>query len=201
MKVEKKTAPAKLSSAVRYICLAVWIGAIIAGVGSYLLYPHLFTAENIADFLRRFEGEIWVIYLAMSALRGFSLLPSTPLVIAGTLLFPDQPIAVLTVSISGILLSSTMIYYFSEFLGFNEYFENHKPELTHKLKAKLEHPLGFLFVALWAFFPLVPTDLVCYLAGTTKMNYWKFIAAIFVGELILCSCYVFFGGSLMTFVL
>ncbi|MBK6749624.1 MAG: TVP38/TMEM64 family protein [Pyrinomonadaceae bacterium] len=198
--MEKKTAAAKLSSAVRYICLAIWLGAMIAGVGSYLLYPHWFTADNIAEFLRRFEGEIWLIYLAMSALRGFSLLPSTPLVIAGTLLFPDQPLAVLAVSIGGILLSSTMIYYFSEFLGFHEYFEDHNPELTHKLKAKLEHPLGFLFVASWAFFPFVPTDLVCYLAGTTKMNYWKFITAIFAGELILCSCYVFFGSSLLKFV-
>ncbi len=200
MKVERKAAPAKLSSAVRYVCLAVWLCAIVAGMGSYLLYPHLFTAENIAEFLRKFEGEIWIIYLAMSALRGFSLLPSTPLVIAGTLLFPDQPFGVLTACIAGILLSSTMIYYFSEFLGFAEFFENHKPELTHKLKAKLEHPLGFIFVALWAFFPLVPTDLVCYLAGTTKMNYWKFFAAIFIGELIICSGYVFLGGSLMKFV-
>jgi len=189
-----------VSAAVRYICLAVWLGAVIAGVGSYLLYPHLFTAENIADFLRRFGGEIWLIYLAMSALRGFSLLPSTPLVIAGTLLFPDQPFAVLAVSIVGILLSSTMIYYFSEYLGFSEYFESHKPDLTYKIKAKLEHPLGFLFVALWAFFPLVPTDLVCYLAGTTKMKYWKFIAAVMVGELILCSIYIFFGGALLNFV-
>ena len=198
--MENRSAPKKLSSAVRYLCLAVWLGAIAAGVGSYLLYPHLFTAGNIADFLRRFAGEIWLIYLMMSALRGFSLLPSTPLVVAGTILFPDQPFAVLAVSIVGILLSSTMIYFFSEYLGFREFFEDHKPELTHKLKAKLEHPLGFLFVAIWAFFPLVPTDLVCYLAGTTKMNYWRFIAAVLAGELILCSIYIFFGGALLNFV-
>ena len=106
----------------------------------------------------------------------------------------------LLVSMTGIMLSSTMIYFFSEYLGFSEYFEGHKPELSHKIKAKLEHPLGFLFVAGWAFFPLIPTDLVCYLAGSTKMNYWEFIAAVFVGELILCVCYIYFGGSLLEFV-
>jgi len=89
------------------------------------------------------------------------LLPSTPLVIAGTLLFPGQPVAVFAVSILGIMLSSSMIYFFSEFLGFNDFFEGHKPELTHRVRARLEHPLGFIFVAVWAFFPLVPTDLVC----------------------------------------
>lgn len=186
--------------AVRYLCLAIWVSVIIGGVGSYLVYPHAFTAENIAAFLLRFEGAVWFVYLAMSGLRGFSLLPSTPLIIAGTLLFPAQPVTVFAVSMAGILISSSMIYFFSDFLGFSDYFESHKPELTHKLKARLEHPLGFIFVALWAFFPLVPTDLVCYLAGTTKMRYLEFIAAVLVGEAILCSIYIFFGGAMLGYV-
>lgn len=198
--MKKNSALAKTSSVLRLACLGVWLLAILAGAGSYLAYPQAFTAENIAAFLLRFQGEIWLVYLAMSALRGFSLLPSTPLVIAGTLLFPGQPFAVLAVSITGILLSSSMIYFFSEYLGFSDFFENHKPELTHKIKARLERPTGFLFVALWAFFPFVPTDLVCYLAGTTKMNYWKFIAAVVAGELILCSFYIFFGQAVLNYV-
>lgn len=120
--------------------------------------------------------------------------------LAGTILFPEQPAAVLAVSMIGILLSSTLIYYFSEFLGFDDYFEDHKPEMSYKIKGKLELPLGFLFVAGWAFFPFVPTDLVCYLAGTIRMRFWKFIIAIGLGELILCSIYVFFGGSLLKYV-
>jgi uncharacterized membrane protein YdjX (TVP38/TMEM64 family) len=196
--VGNRSALAKASSVVRRGCLAVWLVVILASVGSYMVYPQSFTAGNISAFLLRFQGEIWLVYFAMSALRGFTLLPSTPLVIAGTVLFPSQKIFVLIVSIVGISLSSSMIYFFSEYLGFNEYFENHKPELTHRIKARLEHPLGFLFVALWAFFPLVPTDLVCYLAGTTKMNYWKFIAAVMAGEMVLCSFYIFWGGSLIS---
>ena len=188
------------SRIVRTIVLVLWAAVVLVCIGTYIYDPSRFTAENIAEFLGRFSGVIWLIYLGFSIVRGITLLPSTPLVLAGTLLFPEQPFAVLVVSMTGILLSSTMIYFFSEYLGFNEYFEGHKPEPTHKIKAKLEHPLGFLFVAGWAFFPLVPTDLVCYLAGTTKMNYWKFIAAVFVGELILCICYIFFGGSLLKFV-
>lgn len=180
---------------VRKVLIAVWISIIAVCVGSYLTSPSSFTAENIALFMESFGHWVWGVYLIFSIVRGFSLLPSTPLVIAGTLLFPTQPFWVLTVSMVGILLSSTMIYYFSEFLGFDEYFEKKSPETVHKIKAKLEHPLGFLFVAGWAFFPFVPTDLVCYLAGTTRMNFAKFIAAIFVGELVLCYCYVYLGGS------
>lgn len=199
IQVNTKPALTKISSVLRIICLAIWALVILGGIGSYLMYPQAFTAENIATFLSRFQGEIWLVYLAMSTFRGFSLLPSTPLVIAGTLLFPSQPFAVLAASITGIMMSSSMIYFFSEYLGFSDFFESHKPELTHKIRARLERPTGSLFVALWAFFPLVPTDLVCYLAGTTKMNYWKFIAAVLAGELILCSVYIFFGGAVVKY--
>ena len=198
--MEKRSAPAKISTALRYISLVVWFAVLVAGIVSYLLYPQAFTAANIAEFLLKFQGEIWLVYLVMSALRGFSMLPSTPLVIAGTMLFPGQPFGVLAVSLVGILLSSSMIYFFSEYLGFSDFFEGHKPELTNRIKTKLEHPAGFIFIALWAYFPLVPTDLVCYLAGTTKMNYWKFILAVLVGETILCCFYVFFGGAMLDYV-
>lgn len=192
--------PKTIIAIIRWICILIWLGIAVTCVSIYLCDPSKFSADSIAGFLLRFDREVLLIYACLSILRGFTLLPSTPLVIAGTLIYPEQPLLVLFISLAGILLSSTMIYYFSEFLGFSDYFENHKPKLSHKLKAKLEHPLGFLFVALWAFFPLVPTDLVCYLAGTTKMNFWKFIAAIFIGELILCTCYIYFGGSLLKFV-
>ena len=91
---EKNSALAKTSSVLRLACLGVWLLAILAGAGSYLAYPQAFTAENIAAFLLRFQGEIWLVYLAMSALRGFSLLPSTPLVIAGSCGLDHRDIAV-----------------------------------------------------------------------------------------------------------
>ena len=187
----------RLSSIARKACLGLWLVVIVTGIAAYVIDPSLFSAENIAAFLNRFEGQIWVLYFVMSALRGLTLLPSTPLVIAGTLLFPDQPLAVLAVSLGGILISSSMIYFFSEVLGIAEYFERHKPDATHKMKARLEHPLGFVFVAAWAFFPLVPTDLVCYVAGTTKMNFVKFISAVLIGEAVLCSFYIWSGGYLL----
>ncbi len=187
----------RTTSTLRKIGIALWLAVIAGGIGSYLWDPGAFTAANIAAFLERFENTIWLVYLIFSIFRGFTLLPSSPLVVAGTILFPAQPFAVLTVSLVGIILSSSLIYYFSDHLGFSDFFESHKPELTHRIKQKLEHPLGFLFVAAWAFFPLVPTDLVCYLAGTTRMNFAKFITAVFAGEMTLCVIYIYFGGFLI----
>jgi uncharacterized membrane protein YdjX (TVP38/TMEM64 family) len=191
--------PSKVIFIIRTLLLAAWIGVIVSCLGTYIFNPDLFTPENVAGFLRRFQTEIWICYLAMSAARGFTLLPSTPMVIAGTVLFPDQPASVLVVSLVGILISSSLIYFASGFLGFRDYFERKKADLTNRIKARMEHPTGLLFVMLWAFFPLVPTDAVCYVAGTIKMSFPKFIVAVLAGETILCTIYVYLGRSFWSF--
>ena len=188
--------PSKVIFIVRVVSIAAWVGVIAACFMGYLADPGSFTPENIAAFLRHYQAEIWLFYLGMSVIRGFTLLPSTPLVLAGTILFPDNPIAVLAVSILGIVISSSLIYYCSGFLGFRDYFEKRRSDLARKIRTRLEHPAGIFFVALWAFTPVVPTDAVCYVAGTIRMTFSKFILALVAGELILCSIYVFLGGSL-----
>lgn len=182
---------------IRLSIIAAWATLIIAAIVFYISDPSKFSAANIASFISAFQTEIWLVYLAMSAVRGLTLLPSTPLVLAGTFLYPDRPWLVLLISMAGILISSSMIYYFSETLGFAEYFERKKPDAVARIRHRLEHPSGLTFVALWAFFPLVPTDAVCYVAGTIKMNFPKFICAVFIGELALCSVYVFTGLTLL----
>jgi uncharacterized membrane protein YdjX (TVP38/TMEM64 family) len=183
---------------IRKIFIGIWIIIIAGGLTSYFLWPQSFSPQSIAAFMAEFQNEALLIYLAISIARGFTLLPSTPLVLAGTLIFPASPWIVLAVSLLGIVISSSMIYWFSELLGFDDYFESKKPNHVRKIKSKLEHPLGLGFVSLWAFFPLVPTDAVCYVAGTIRMHFARFIAAVFVGELVLCAFYVFGGGHLFT---
>ena len=171
---------------------------IVTGITAYLYSPETFSPKNIAAILEEFQGSAVLIYLLLSIVRGFTLLPSTPLVLAGTIMFPASPWLVLGVSLVGIIVSSSMIYWFSDLLGFDEYFESKKPHHVQKIRKKLEHPLGLGFVSLWAFFPLVPTDAVCYVAGSIRMHYAKFIMAVFVGELVLCACYVFGGRHLFS---
>ena len=181
----------------RLILLGIWGIVIVAAVAFYISDPARFTASNIASFINTFQTEIWLVYFAMSVLRGFTLLPSTPLVLAGTFLYPNQPWLVLATSMTGILVSSSLIYFCSEALGFSEYFESRKSLAVARIRRRLEQPSGLTFVGLWAFFPLVPTDAVCYVAGTTRMHFAKFIIAVAVGELVLCSIYIFSGGSLV----
>lgn len=181
----------------RKVILVAWGVLIVSGLVFYLVRPDLFSPDHIADALTKFQSEALIIFLAISIVRGFTLLPSTPLIIAGTLAFPAVPWTVLAISIIGIVASSSLIYWFAEALGIAAHFEKRKPAAVAKIRSRLEHPTGIAFVFLWAFFPLVPTDAVCYVAGSIRMNFGKFIAAITAGELILCSFYVFGGGLLL----
>jgi uncharacterized membrane protein YdjX (TVP38/TMEM64 family) len=177
--------------------IAVWALLILSGLVLYFVRPGLFAPDSIADLLTKFQDEALAIFLALSVVRGLTLLPATPLVIAGTLAFPAAPWTVLAISIVGIIASSSLIYWFSETLGIAAHFEERKPTAVAKIRRRLEHPSGVAFVFLWAFFPLVPTDAVCYVAGSTRMHFAKFIAAIAGGELILCSLYIFSGSFIV----
>lgn len=177
----------------RRIGIAIWAIVLLGGIGFYIYAPQAFTPERIAESLERFQTLMLVIYVLFSIFRGFTLLPSTPLVIAGTFIFPAHPWLILLIAITGILVSSTLIYFCSDLLGFTDYFEAKHKAAVEKIRHRLETPTGFLFVLLWAFFPLVPTDAVCYVAGTTRMAFGKFLVAVFLGEIILCSFYIFSG--------
>lgn len=181
------------------IIAVVWILFLIVCISLILAYPEHFKPQALADFLAQFKGMMLIVYLLVSLLRGFTLVPSTPLVMAGTILFPGEPFLVLAISLVGIIFSSAMIYYFSDYLGFGTYLEKKYPAQVVKIENQLQKPTGILFVFLWAFFPLLPTDAVCYVAGTLKMNFLKFILATAVGELILISICIFFYSQVLNF--
>jgi uncharacterized membrane protein YdjX (TVP38/TMEM64 family) len=55
----------------------------------------------------------------------------------------------------------------------------------------LKHRYGVLIVGSCAFFMVIPTDLVSYVAGTVRMPFRRFICALMTGETILCAIYIF----------
>jgi len=175
--------------------LLIWLCLIVGCLLYYFTHKDEFSASQIAIFLKRYNSFLMGAYLIISIVRGFTLIPSTPFVIAGGIIFPGQEWLVLIISLLGIIGSATLIYYFSELLKLGEAIEKIYPH--EKLKQKLESNKGLLFVFLWSFIPVVPTDAVCYAAGASKMNFLRFISAVFLGELIICSIYVFTGSGII----
>ncbi|MEN8927425.1 MAG: VTT domain-containing protein [Flavobacteriales bacterium] len=173
----------------------VWIALILIGLMLFFLYPNSFTKEALSDFIQKQSSHILLAYAFVSIVRGVFLLPSTPFVLAGILLFPSQPFLVFSISLMGILITSTYLYFGSRFLEFDKIFGLKQSGKANKIIDKLNQH-GFWIVLGWAFFPAVPTDLICYLAGTIRMNFAKYILALLIGEGILIGIYVSLGEHL-----
>lgn len=172
-----------------------WSTAVLALVIFYFVRPDLMTVEALSDFISSYESEMLLIYVILTLVRGLFLIPSTPFVLAGVVLFPEHPVFMIIISMIGIMLTSAALYYFSDILGFSNYLEKKHPSGVEKWKQRLNNPKSTLFVIGWSFFPFVPTDLICYVAGIVKMPFRYMFLGVFTGELILVTFYVYFGSS------
>lgn len=182
---------------VKIIFYLLWSAAVLALIIFYFVRPDLVTVEALSSFIASYESEMLLIYISLTLVRGLFLIPSTPFVLAGIVLFPTSPFFVIIISMIGILLTSTALYYFSDILGFSQYLEKKHPEGVEKWHRRLNNPKSTLFVVAWSFFPFVPTDLICYVAGIVKMPFKYMFLGVFIGELILVTFYVYFGSGLL----
>ena len=51
----------------------------------------------------------------------------------------------------------------------------------------------------WSAFPLLPTDLICYICGTLEVGLKKMLLGVLIGEGITCAVYIFFGHQLLNY--
>lgn len=173
-----------------------WIVLILIAVTLFLIYPNSFTAESLKTILNDNSSLILLAFIVLSCIRALFFLPSTLFVLMGTVLYPDEPVFVLIVSMIGILIGASLVYKAASILTPEQLFSGKNLTRMEGVRSKMEK-YGFSIVLLWSFFPAVPTDLICYVAGTIKMSFWKFILAVFLGEIILVSIYIWSGKSII----
>ena len=183
----------------RKVLYIIWSTIVISFFICLLYNPTLLQIEQFKSTFYQFESYLLLIYILVSFVRGFFLIPSTPFVIGGAALFPSMPHTILLISMLGVLFSASMLYYFSDLLKFSDKLEKKYPSRVQFWQEKLNRPNSTLLVLAWSFFPLVPTDLVCYVAGIVKMRFGYMLLGVFLGELILNIFYIYFGLQMSIF--
>lgn len=178
---------------IRYSLIALWFVFVLGG-----MYLYLFQREFIQSHMEDAFSASAIIgygaYLLLGSVRGFTLIPATYLIVVGLLFFPPLPLFLFT--LAGILISSTSIYYFSESLHIHEYFQSkHSKRVEQVTRFLQKHELPVVIG--WSFFPLAPTDIICYVCGLLEVNFKKFLFGVAIGEGAICALYIFFGGSLL----
>jgi uncharacterized membrane protein YdjX (TVP38/TMEM64 family) len=180
-------------STVRYVFLAIWL-AVVAGA----LYAYFFHRGSLERELRSALSATvmaaGVVYLVLWSVRPFTLIPPTFLLVAAIPFF--RPLPLLGLTLVGIAVSSSMFYWFSELLHLDEAFERKHHDRIARMKATLQrHQLPIIIG--WSFFLFLPTDVLCYVCGTLRINFKKFLFGVLVGEGTVFAIYIFLGDYVM----
>ena len=171
----------------------IWLVLVAALLPLLLLFPGWITQDSIANFLNSLGTIGLLVYLLLSLSRAFLMIPSTPFVLAGAIAFPEMPLVVWLISATGVVVGALLVYSFPSFGSYDRFLEEKYPDKILFLKEKMQGEYAFWIIAGWAFFPLVPTDAVCYAAGLAKITYKKMIIPLLIGQLPLATVYIFLG--------
>ena len=171
--------------------LIIWISLVLILFIFYLVAPNYFNLDFLANFVK--ENKLMVVFLFISiiTLISLTLIPSTPFVLSGLLLF--SPLETFIYSIIIIILYSTITYYFARYLGLDRYFEKKYPESIRKIRKALKGKEWFIIIG-WGFIPIFPTDLVIYMCSSLKIPFRKCVIGVLIGEGTLNALYIFSVG-------
>lgn len=174
----------------------IWFVVVAIILSSIVIFPDWLSRESVSALLNQMGTMALIVYVLMSLTRSLLLIPCTPFVLAGAITFPQWPLVVFLISIAGIVVGALLVYSFPSFGSYDELLEEKYPEKIAYLREKMRSKYVFSFIVGWSFFPLVPTDAVCYIAGMAKMSFRKMITALLLGEIPIVVVYVFLGAEI-----
>lgn len=166
----------------------LWLAILITGIGGYILFPQTFNFANLLTIIRNHYWSAIIIYILIICLRGLLFISPLSIALASSVLF--SPLTVFLINTFGILISSTLIYKFSQFLGLDDYFERKYKKQIVQIKKGL-HKKEIPIIIAWSFLPLVPTDLITYISATLKISIWKCLLGIFIGTAIVNAIFIY----------
>ena len=181
------------SRAARYALLALW--ALVVASALYLYFFKRDVVESeLHGALSTSTVVAAVIYVVLGSLRAFTMVPATFLLLVAMPFFP--PALLLLLTLPGIAISSSICYFFAEVLHMDEPFERRYPEQIAMLKRVLRtHTLAITIG--WSFMLFLPTDLLCYVSGTLRTNFPKFLIGILIGEGAVYAIYIYVGDWML----
>jgi uncharacterized membrane protein YdjX (TVP38/TMEM64 family) len=173
---------------VRRKTLFIWILVVVATLILYLVNRDLFDISFLKEYVDDHRVLVLSLYLIILTFIGLTFIPSTPFAIAGVLLFP--PMEAYMINLVGIITSSIVVYYFTQYLRIDVWLESKYPAQIEKVKKAL-HKKELPIIVGWSFFPVVPTDLIVYVSSTLNIPFWKCALGIIIGEGTLNAVYIF----------
>ena len=173
-----------------------WLSLLLVVFVAYLYFPKIVNLENFLSVISDNYLISISVFTLFVFLRGFTLI--SPLIVTMVSLLFFSPLTVFLINTFGIIVSSYLIYQVSDYLGFDDYFENNHKDKVLKIRKSLEKKEIPIMVA-WSFFPFFPTDILVYVGASLKVSLWKCLLGIFIGTALINFLSIYLAGKLMTY--
>lgn len=166
------------------------IWALLVSLAGLLLLTHPAAAEPEAwrQRLDAFGPGFVLAALVLQWLMALLMIPTLPLVAALAWMLPGQPLLALGIALGGVLGSALAIHWGAERLGLAPWLAA-SPRLERARSWIARH--GSPALALWCLTPFLPSDVGCYVAASARMPLPRFLAAVLIGEAVLCAGVVY----------
>jgi uncharacterized membrane protein YdjX (TVP38/TMEM64 family) len=182
-------------SGIRYLRIVSWLA-----LASVLLYVYFFRRNVVQGELEQAVTTSvalgYLVYFALGCIRGFTLIPSTNLVLLGTPLFP--PCSVVSPDSRGnpyLFVQHLLLFRIS---SSRRIFETRHKRQLERVKTILRRNQMPIVIG-WSFFPLAPTDWICYASGILKIDFLKFALGVLIAEGTIWGIYIFLGDGILRF--
>jgi uncharacterized membrane protein YdjX (TVP38/TMEM64 family) len=183
----------RLTTFVRGAVAIMWLLAASAAIYAYFAHRD-WLHETLGHAVDRPPAAAVAVLILLGALRAFTFVPATMLVLAALPFVAPGPL--LAAMLVGIAASSSMIYGGARFLGIGGHVEVRHGAALGRLRAWLaryELPV----VVAWSFAPFAPTDAVCYVCGVMRVRFLTFLAGVLAGEGAVCAIYIYGGDYIL----
>lgn len=175
----------------KFVIIGIWIAII------YILYKlNLLTGnkDKLVEVFCEFGDYKELVFVALSSLRVVVLIPSAVFMILGGIIF--NPLEGILLTLISVILSETIVYLTSKVLigsNIQNYLVNKYPKLYELL---LKNNMRILAIGILC--PVAPSDVACFLAKSTGIDYKKFILTVVLSNTPMMILYGFLGDSFLS---
>lgn len=175
----------------RFLIIAVWATLI------YILFRfNLLTGnmDNINQFLNSCGSYKELIFIVLASLRVAAVIPSAVFMILGGMIF--NPVEGTALTFISVVLSETIVFVISKILvssKIQDYLVKRNPKLYELL---LKNNTKILTLGILC--PIAPSDVACFLAGSTGLSYRKFMLTVVISNMPMMILYSFLGNSVLS---
>jgi len=175
-----------------FIVISSWIILLLVAFRYNLFHLSL---EEIKQLIIHSTLPPTVLFLIIFCARIFLFIPSSILIVVGSLFF--NPLEAIVLSLTGMLITESIIYALSRSIlsdRIQQFMEEKYPSLNKEI---LLNRKKYLFITVAT--PLAPTDGACFIAASTNMKYLSYILIVLAGNIPIAILYTLYGNFLLEY--